>query len=199
MKNIENISIEKTLQLYPTTELKIFTSGGGLRICSIKGENVYFYGEGPTLETSLCLLTEDILAGGLEYAEVYGVKTTHYLTGSKVCDSKLEELILHGHKAKFYAKDSKICLDFEYHYRIQNNTVGELVKKKHDSIEWFSHGNTYITGPVVNGYSTKILQRVTPEDYRYTTIQTFEGENIKELILKTEGFLTAIKLINDRI
>jgi len=78
-------------------KLHAFLSGGGLRVVRLeKGGKLLGYGEHPYIEESLRHADEDTEAGGRPYAEVYGGKYDHYLTGSSTTSSDLDRWMLQG-------------------------------------------------------------------------------------------------------
>jgi hypothetical protein len=61
-----------------------------------KGGKLLGYGEHPYIEEALRHADEDTEAGGRPYAEVYGGKYDHYLTGSSTPSSDLDRWVRQG-------------------------------------------------------------------------------------------------------
>lgn len=93
-------TLEKALRA--GCKLKVFLSGGGLRVARLEAgeDNLFGYGEHPHLEEALAHVAEDYAAGGRPYEEVYGESGihTHYLTGARETSSPLDEWVRRGNK-----------------------------------------------------------------------------------------------------
>lgn len=113
-------SIEEALKDGYTVH--VWRSGAGLRVLNMKketlgekfglGEAKTFYGEGTTLYNALRILTDDVIAGGRKYNDVYGVIETHYITGSYP-DSKdeLDVWLASGRKFDISCIDNEIVIN----------------------------------------------------------------------------------------
>ena len=95
MANEIFLGIDKALK--KGLELKVFRSGGGLRVVGIfdpslpDEESQKAYGEMPNLRPALMLASKDYQAGGTPYE-------CHYLTGSQTPEENLDYWILIGNK-----------------------------------------------------------------------------------------------------
>lgn len=77
--------------------LHAFMSGGGLRVLRVERDGVLVgYGEHPTVNNALRILSEDIAAGSRPYADVYGKIEPHYLTGSSAPGGALDAWVRQG-------------------------------------------------------------------------------------------------------
>ncbi|HLC81324.1 MAG TPA: hypothetical protein VJH68_01585 [Candidatus Nanoarchaeia archaeon] len=94
--------------------LRAFRSGGGLRVVRIEDSRdgpLRGYGEDPNLMPALHDASDDYLAGGREYSEVYDKLKPHYLTGTTQAEDRLDLWVLQGHKLWAERKDGKVKVE----------------------------------------------------------------------------------------
>ena len=84
-------------------KLKVFRSGGGLRVMYMwdrydNTKTTTYYGESHDFDNALRVLNNDIQAGHREYKDVYGPIEQHYLTGSYGNEeNKVDFWVVSGH------------------------------------------------------------------------------------------------------
>lgn len=108
---------------------KAFSSGGGLRVVYIKGDDVdKGYGEHPHIEEALVHASDDYLAGGRPYKKVYGELYPHYLTGDTVSTSNIDLWIRKGSKFRCWYENNQVVLELGGYHREEfpENLVKEV-------------------------------------------------------------------------
>ena len=96
-----------------------FLSGAGLRVIRIEDSSGQLkgYGEHPHAPEALAFANQDVGAGGSNYEDVYGKTLPHYLTGSSMPTSALDQLILNGGKFRARAEGDDVVLEAcDYNY-----------------------------------------------------------------------------------
>lgn len=119
--------------------LHAFRSGGGLRVLRLELDGkLKGYGEHPNVEDALTHVSEDYLAGGRVYNEVYGGTHCHYMTGSSSPSTDLDAWILRGRTFDAWQEGDEIV--FELRGMEDSKTPEGLLQKVQDqgSFTWTS-------------------------------------------------------------
>lgn len=158
------------LALRKGLRLHAFLSGGGLRVVSLvdSHDNEKAYGEHPHVEEALNYLDEDFLAGHRPYDEVYGSKGkyTHYLTGSSIPTSNLDNLLCHGNRFDVWQYGNNIVFVIHGYKHVDMPKISKVIARILPGvpIPWyergFIHSSVYSTHLFANGepgYSSRTL------------------------------------------
>lgn len=96
-------------------KLHCFRSGGGLRVLRLdrmfQGKNKCYYAESHNFYDALRILEDDIVAGGREYSEVYGIIENHYLTGSYSEGNNIDTWVCSGNPFDVKFEIDKCVID----------------------------------------------------------------------------------------
>jgi hypothetical protein len=167
-----------------------FRSGGGLRVVRLEKDTVLKgYGEHPHIEEALAYASEDFLAGGRPYDDVYGKEKAHYLTGDTAASSGLDAWVLQGHTFDAWWSSGQIVFQLSglMHLETPRNIHDEVMKTGHDRT-WQHRGFTFRTHKTAlpNGSpctSTQLVEgsgKGSPWLYRIT--KTGGGNTLAEAI-----------------
>jgi hypothetical protein len=135
--------IQKSLEV--GCRLHGFLSGGGLRVIRIeKDGKLRGYGEHPNVEGALQHADEDYLAGGRPYNQVYGGLKLHYLTGTSMASSVLDQWFLAGRTIDALKKDDLILVELIGRGQTKiPDWVFEEVSKTKEAVIWKHRNYTY--------------------------------------------------------
>ncbi len=149
--------IEKALQ--EGCKLHGFRSGGGLRVIRLEQERkLRGYGEHPNVEGALNHADEDFLAGGRKYSDVYGKSKDHYLTGSSLASSELDQWLLCGHTIDAYVQGKEVVIELKGTEEVRTpKDLVEKMKKTCENVRWSKNGFTYLSTPTDTGYTTEVI------------------------------------------
>lgn len=165
--------------------LHAFLSGGGLRVLRLElNGKLKGYGEHPNVEDALTHVSEDYLAGGRAYNEVYGGTHPHYMTGSSSSSTRLDSWLLRG--ATFDAWQEGDDIVFQFKGSGENKSPEDLSQKVQNegTVTWTSkRGVIYEATPTrfasgEMGTSTRVVS--SPEGVRpwmWHTTRTGRGKD----------------------
>jgi hypothetical protein len=103
-KEVEFPLIERELR--NGGKMKVFRSGGGLRVVRVDDGPIIGYGEAPQFEEALEHCEWCLSKGGRTYEQMYrgkDAKYPHYLTGTTEASSELDRIILAGNTFRAWA------------------------------------------------------------------------------------------------
>lgn len=147
-------------------ELHAFRSGGGLRVVSIRSGDDSFYGEHPHVHEALRILADDSLAGGRDYAKVYGSIEPHYVTGASTPADELDLWILQGNTV-----DARVTGDGQIEVSLrgyQHATPSEDVLERcraGETVTWEdSRGYVFVSSKCDGGVSTQVMINSVPPE-----------------------------------
>ena len=144
MSYVETIEIV----LYNGAKMHCFRSGGGLRVVRLeRNGNLVAYGEHPNVEDALSHAAEDYLAGGRDYAAVYGSGKPHYLTGSSQPTGPLDAWLLQGRTIDAVVVENHVVVSME---GLGHQDTPEDVTKRvfaGEVVEWEARGLKFKSSP----------------------------------------------------
>ena len=172
-----------------------FSSGGGLRVISIKIDgNEVGYGEHPHVENALTHASEDYLVGGRPYNEVYGGKYPHYLTGDTRTSSPLDSWLRFGSTFDAWQENGNITVQLNGYAKTHTpKEVNEQAKTTGKPVTWedrgFQYETTFKKGFFANGedaHSTSVIKiPLGQKEYRawmYHITKTGQGTTFEEAV-----------------
>lgn len=174
-------------------KLRAFLSGGGLRVIRLeRKDTLKGYGEHPDVSEALVHASDDYLAGGRPYDEVYGKEHPHYLTGSSSSASNVDAWVRQGRTFDAWQEDEDVVFQLKgYSYMDVPDDVIERVKEG-ETVNWRKRGYTMESSPSQFGNgewacSTKLIKspkgRDGSDSYMYQITKTGRGTDFWKAML----------------
>lgn len=185
--------LEKSLE--EGCRLHGFRSGGGLRVIRLEHEgNLRGYGEHPNVEDALSHASEDFLASGRKYSEVYGKSKPHYLTGSQNVTSPLDGWLIQGKTIDAFMQGGEVVVELRGLAQTKSpKDIIEKVRQTGQPVAWQNRGYTFETRldkfpSGVPCYSISILEspegRNTADPWMYNIVKTGKAKGFFEALGK---------------
>lgn len=167
--------------------VKVFRSGGGLRVAHIDTPKKY-YGEGPDIESALKILDEDIEHGGRKYEDVYGPIHPHYWTGAYPVGKLLDSIAFKGCGLTIRAVDKEIVVEATLTKRRPvPKAISDEVIKNNKAIPFEMHNMKFLCKPYAFadntiGTSTECLDKEINDPWTYEDHKVFKAKTIQKLL-----------------
>ncbi len=174
-------------------KLHAFLSGGGLRVVRLERKDALKgYGEHPDVSEALLHTSDDYLAGGRPYDEVYGKECPHYLTGSTLPASNLDAWLRQGRTFKAWQEGHEVVFQLSgYGYMNPPDDVVERAKAG-ETVRWRKRGYTMESSPYQFasgewGCSTRPIKspkgRSSSDSHMYEITKTGRGADFWKAML----------------